>query len=111
MENLNYKSKNDFIGLKDNDLKEREVKIKREIEKLFLKPTVVSIDDVDKIEQKEMKKIRPIKKTFYGWLINYIPDSIKKSVRGFKHKVISLFKTKSVWEREKTKQTKNTKQN
>ena len=25
-----------------------------------------------------MKKIRPIKNTCYGWLINYIPELIKK---------------------------------
>ena len=83
----------DFIELKDKNLKEREVKIKRKIEELFYKPIIVSIDDIDKIEQKEIKKIRPIKETWYIWLINYIPESIRKSVRGFKHKVISLFKT------------------
>ena len=52
---------NDFIELKDRELKDREVKIKREIEELFLKPIIVSLDDMDKFEQKEMKKIRPIK--------------------------------------------------
>ena len=52
---------NDFIELKDRELKDREVKIKREIEELYLKPITVSLDDMDKFEQKEMKKIRPIK--------------------------------------------------
>ena len=52
---------NDFIELKDRELRDREVKIKREIEELFLKPIIVSLDDMDKFEQKEMKKIRPIK--------------------------------------------------
>ena len=33
---------------------------------------------MDKIEQKEMKKIRPIKNTWYDWLINYIPEPTKK---------------------------------
>ena len=28
------------------------------------------IDDMDKFEQIEMKKIRPIKITWYDWLIN-----------------------------------------
>ena len=60
-------------------MKDRELKIKREIEELFFKPIIVSIDDMDKFEQKEMKKISPIKNR--------------------------------VWERKKTKQTKNTKQN
>ena len=39
---------------------------------------MVSIDDMDKFEQKEMKKIRPNKNTWYDWLINYIPETIKK---------------------------------
>ena len=34
----------------------------REIEKLFYKPIIVSKDDVDQFDKKEMKKIRPIKK-------------------------------------------------
>ena len=38
--------------MKDRELKDREVKIKREIEELFLKPIIVSIDDIDKFEQK-----------------------------------------------------------
>ena len=40
-----------------------------------------------------MKKIRPIKSTWYDWLINYIPEPMRKSVGGYKYKVISLFKT------------------
>ena len=63
-----------FIELKDKELKDREVKIKREIEEIFFKQIIVSIDDMNKLEQKEMKKIRPIKNTLYDWLINYIPD-------------------------------------
>ena len=38
--------------MKDRELKDREEKIKREIEELFLKPIIVSIDDIDKFEQK-----------------------------------------------------------
>ena len=68
----------DFIALKDRELKDIEVKIKREIEELFFKPIIVSIDDMDKFEQKEIKKIRPVKNTWYDWLINYIAGSIKK---------------------------------
>ena len=37
-----------FKELKDSELKVREVKIKREIEMLFFKPIIVSIDDMDK---------------------------------------------------------------
>ena len=40
-----------------------------------------------------MKKIRPIERTQYDWLINYIPKPIRKNVAGFKDKIISLFKT------------------
>ena len=73
MENLNYKSetierkylknmqknqffkaksnhldlKKDFIELIDKELKDREIKIKREIEELFFKPIIVSIDHMD----------------------------------------------------------------
>ena len=59
----------DFIELKDRNIKDREVRIKREIEELFLKPIIVSMDDMDKFEQKEMK-IRPIENTLFDWLVN-----------------------------------------
>ena len=67
----------DFIELKDRELKGRDKNIRREIEGLFFKLIIVSIDGMDKFEQKEIKKIRPIKNTWYDWLINYIPESIK----------------------------------
>ena len=101
MENLNYKKENierkylnkmqknqflkvkdslleiekDFIELKDRELKEGVVKIKRQIEELFL------------------KLMRAIKSIWYDWLINYIPKPIRKSVGGFKCKIVSLLKT------------------
>ena len=59
----------DFIELKD-----RELKIKKEIEELLFKLMIVSLDDMDKFEQKEMKKIRSIKNTWF-----YIPEPTKKS--------------------------------
>ena len=34
---------------------------------------MVSIYDMDKFKQKEMKKITPIKNAWYDWLYNYIP--------------------------------------
>ena len=83
----------DFIELKDIELKEREVKNKRDIEELFFKTIMVSKDDMDKFKQKEMKKIRPLKNTWYNWLINYIPEPIRKGVGGFKDKIVSLFET------------------
>ena len=48
---------------------------------------------MDKFEQEKLKKIRAIKNTLYDWLINYIPNPIRKSVGGFKDKIVSLFKT------------------
>ena len=72
-----FKLEKGFIELKD-----REVKIKREIEELFFKSIMVSVDDLDKFEQKVMKKIRPIKNTWYHWLLNYIPESIRKTSGG-----------------------------
>ena len=37
-----------------------------------------------------MKKLRPIKNTWYDWLINYIPEPIRKSVSAFEDKIVSL---------------------
>ena len=45
------------------------------------------------LKKKEMKKIKPIKKTWHDWLMNYIPKAIKRNVSGFKDKIASLFKT------------------
>ena len=47
---------------------------------------------MEKFEQKEMNKIRPIKNTWYDRLIRYIPESIRKIVGGFKEKIASLLK-------------------
>ena len=56
-------------------------------------------------EEKEMKKIRSIKNSWYDLVINYIPEPSWKKVDGFKDKVISLFKAntpkKTVYGREK----------
>ena len=78
MENLNYKNKNiekkslknmqkhqflmvwnnlleldkDFLELKETELNNRKVKIKREIEELFFKPIIGSTDEMIKFEQK-----------------------------------------------------------
>ena len=50
-----------------------------------------------------MSKIRPVKNTCYDWLINYIPEPIRKIGVDFKYKFVSLFKTNTpkhtVWER------------
>ena len=41
----------DFIELKDRELNNRKLKIKREIEVQLFKPFIVSIDDMDKFEE------------------------------------------------------------
>ena len=48
---------------------------------------------MDRFERKEMNKVRPLKKIWYYWLTNYIPEPIRKSVGGFKDEIVSLFKT------------------
>ena len=93
VENSLLELEKDFIQLKDKELKDREVKIKREVDKLFFKPIVVSTNDINKFEQKWINEISPFKNDWYDWLINYIPDPIIKSVAGFKDKIVSLFKT------------------
>ena len=67
------KVKNRLLELQKGfrELKDVEVKIKREVEELFF------IGDMDRFLKNKMKKIRPIKST------NYIPESIRKSVGGF----------------------------
>ena len=50
------------------ELRDKVVKIKREIE------------DMDRFEEEEMKKIRPVKNTLYVWLVNYIPKPIRKKL-------------------------------
>ena len=75
------------------------------IEELFCKPIIVSIDEIDKFEQKELMKISRTENAWYDWLINYVPKSIKNSVDDFKDKILRLFKTstpeQTVYERGK----------
>ena len=73
--------------MNDVELKDRETKIKREIGKLFFKPNNITIDDIDRFEKVEMKKIRPIKNTCYDLLINCILEPIRKSVSALKDKL------------------------
>ena len=54
---------------------------------------------------KKMKKIRPIKNAWYDWLINYISEPKRKSVSGFKDRIVRFCKTntpkQTVYGREK----------
>ena len=66
-----FKLEKDFIELKDTELKDRNIRIKNEIEELFTMPIIVNIDDMDRFEE-EMKKIRPVKNTWFNWLIIFL---------------------------------------
>ena len=79
------------MELKNKELQDRELKRKRNRRSIF-KPIIVSIDDMEKLEQKEMVMKRPIETTWYDCLINYIPDTIRKNVGDCKDKVVSLLK-------------------
>ena len=107
MENLDYKKNierkylnkirvNQFLKSfqnynKNRELKYRVVKMKRDRRAFCLNYIIVSIDNMEKFEQQKIKNIRPIKSTWYDCLINYIPEPIRKSVGGFKDKVVSHF--------------------
>ena len=83
------KLKNSLSESKDQRIKRREMKIIREIEELFLKPII--IDDMGKFDRKEMKKKKPIKNTWYNWLINYTLKPISQTAVGCKDKVSKSF--------------------
>ena len=72
------------MDLKDIKLKDRQIKIKKEIEELCLQQNFVFIEDMDRFEGEETKKTRPIKNTWYDWLINYISKPIRKKCQCFK---------------------------
>ena len=55
VKNKHLELQKDFIKLKDRELKDREVKIKREI-KIYYCSIIVFIDDMDKFQKKTTKK-------------------------------------------------------
>ena len=83
VKNTLLESEKDFIELNCIELRYRIADIKREKE------------DIDIFEEEEMKKIRPIKNTWYDWVINFIPKPIRKSVSVLKGKVLNLYKKKT----------------
>ena len=67
------------MELKDGELKNRKENTEIEIEELFCKLIIMPKDDMDKFQEQEMKKIRPIRKN----------GMIKQTVvRGKKPKII-----------------------
>ena len=107
--------KKDFTELKEIELKDRKIKNKKEIEKLFIKPIILSKDDTNKFEKHEMKKIRPIIRKWFYRLINknvlgkkpiIKPEIIRDKLR---NKLI-----RDIWKllvAEKEKEERKTKQN
>ena len=71
-------SEKDFKEFRYRKSKDREVKLRSEIEVLFFKPIIVLIDNMDRFEEKEIIKKRAIVKNprFEG-SINYISEPIK----------------------------------
>ena len=77
-------------------MKDREVKYKIEIEELFFKPIMVSIDDMGWFEKKRNEENKTNSKhfnTLCDWLTNNIPEPIRKSVGGFKDNIVRFLKT------------------
>ena len=58
----------------------------------------MSIDDVE-FEEKEMKKIRSVKNTWYDWLITFIAEPIRKNAGGFTDRVINFISSKDTVEK------------
>ena len=81
-------------------MKVRKEKIKREIEELLHKLNTVSKDDMDKFEEQEMKKIRPMIKKWsdrliYKNVMGEKPEIIRDKLRDQIIRDISrLFETK-----------------
>ena len=69
------------MNLKDRKLQDRAEKNRRKIKELFYKSVIVLKDDTDRFEEQEIKKIKPIRKTWFDQLI-------KQSVMKKKSKVV-----------------------
>ena len=60
-----FKRKGRILELEKYFIKRQRTKAKRERKKIFFKPIIVPIDDMDRFEEKEIKKKRHIKNTWY----------------------------------------------
>ena len=78
MQRIRFWYQKTILYNKDEKLKERKLKIKKKQKNFFFKPIIMSVGDIDRFEQKEMKNNRLIKNTWY-WLINFIPEPIRKT--------------------------------
>ena len=57
-----FKLEQDFIKLKDAELKDREIRIKKEIQELFIKSIIFSVGDMDTFEEEKMERKTQLKK-------------------------------------------------
>ena len=105
----------DIKNVKNKQLnKSRVLKVKNcnfELENGF-KTINTSINDIGNFLKKELTKNRAFTKNtwhnWYDWLINYIPEPIKKTVRGVEDQIISLLKIKDYIQPKRVKHcTKN----
>ena len=85
----------------------RHQKYKNKRLKNNFKTIIISINDMDKFEKKELTKKKTFRKnTWYDWydrLISYIPEPMQKTVGRVKDQIVSLFKTKDDSEPEPVK--------
>ena len=51
-----FQNEKNNLQNRKKEIKDREINIKREIEELFFKPIISSIDDMDKLEPKKNKE-------------------------------------------------------
>ena len=102
-----------FTEWKDIELKDRKEKKIKKTKKLFSKPIIVSKDDMDKFDEQELKKIRPVIRNSFDRLIKQkVMENKPKIIRDKLHdKIIrgkwTLFQQKKnegkKWIREKEK--------
>ena len=105
----------DIKNVKNKQLNNsRVLKVKNcnfELENDF-KTINTSINDIGNVLKKELTKNRAFTKNtwhnWYDWLINYIPEPIKKTVRGVENQIIGLLKIKDYIQPKRVKHcTKN----
>ena len=77
-----FRKRKRFYRIKGQRIERQKRKNKREIEELFQKQIIVSKNDMDKFEEQETKKIRPIIRKQFVRFIN-------KNVMGEETKIIT----------------------
>ena len=97
------------MELTDRELKDRKEKTKREIEELLYKPLIISKDDIDKFEEQELKRIRPIITKHLEWLINENVMEKKPEIIGDKLKDKIIRNIRTLFETEKEKEERKEK--